>query len=77
MLTSSPSTSRSCRGSRSRVPSRIARLLFFSARLFLEAVARERPTLLVFEDLHFADPSLMDLVEFLASRVEDVPLLLV
>ena len=51
--------------------------LFFSARLFLEAVARERPTLLVFEDLHFADPSLMDLVEFLASRVQDVPLLLV
>ena len=50
--------------------------LFFSARLFLEAVARERPTMLVFEDLHFADPSLMDLVEFLASRVQDVPLLL-
>ena len=51
--------------------------LFFSARLFLEAVARERPTLLVFEDLHFADPSLLDLIEFLASRVQDVPLLLV
>ena len=52
--------------------------LFFSARLFLEAVARERPTLLVFEDLHFANPSLvMDLVEFLTSRVQDVPLLLV
>ena len=32
--------------------------LFFSARLFLEAVARERPTLLAFEDLHFADQSL-------------------
>ena len=51
--------------------------LFFSARVFLEAVARERPTMLVFEDLHFADASLMDLIEFLASRVQDVPLLLV
>ncbi len=51
--------------------------LYFSARLFVEAVAREQPTMLVFEDIHFADPSLLDLVEFLASRVQDVPLLLV
>jgi predicted ATPase len=51
--------------------------LYFAARLFVEAVARERPTMLVFEDIHFADPSLLDLVEFLASRVQDVPLLLV
>ena len=51
--------------------------LYFSARLFVEAVARERPTMLVFEDIHFADPSLLDLVEFLASRVQDVPLLMV
>jgi class 3 adenylate cyclase len=51
--------------------------LYFSARLFMEAVARERPTMLLFEDIHFADPSLLDLVEFLASRVQDVPLLLI
>jgi class 3 adenylate cyclase len=51
--------------------------LFFYARLFIEAVARERPTALVFEDIHFADQSLLDLLEFLASRVQDVPLLLV
>jgi len=51
--------------------------LYFSARLFVEAVARKQPTLLAFEDIHFADPSLLDLVEFLASRVQDVPLLLV
>jgi class 3 adenylate cyclase len=51
--------------------------LYFSARLFVEAVARERPTMLAFEDIHFADPSLLDLIEFLASRVQDVPLLLV
>jgi len=51
--------------------------LFFDARLFVEGVARERPTLLVFEDLHFADASMLDLLEYLASRVQDVPLLLV
>ena len=51
--------------------------LFFGARLFVEAIARDRPTLLVFEDLHFADASLLDLLEYLASRVQDVPLLLV
>jgi predicted ATPase len=51
--------------------------LYFSARLFVEAVARRQPTMMVFEDIHFSDPSLLDLVEYLASRVQDVPLLLV
>jgi class 3 adenylate cyclase len=51
--------------------------LFFGARVFVEAVARERPTLLAFEDIHFADDSLLDLVEFLAAHVQDVPLLLI
>jgi predicted ATPase len=30
----------------------------------------------VFEDIHWADPSLLDLIEFLAARARDVPLLL-
>ncbi|MDE3189902.1 MAG: AAA family ATPase [Acidobacteriota bacterium] len=51
--------------------------LFFSIRLFIEAVARDRPTLLVFEDLHWADASLLDLVELLAARLRDLPILLV
>jgi class 3 adenylate cyclase len=50
--------------------------LFFSARCFIEAVARERPTLLVFEDIHWADPSLLDLIEQLAARLQDLPVLL-
>ncbi|HEY4411387.1 MAG TPA: hypothetical protein VGN06_00190, partial [Gaiellaceae bacterium] len=50
--------------------------LFFSIRVFIEAVARDRPTLLVFEDLHWADASLLDLVELLASRLRDLPILL-
>ena len=50
--------------------------LFFSVRCFIEAVARERPVMLVFEDLHWADVSLMDLVELLAARLRDLPILL-
>jgi predicted ATPase len=50
--------------------------LFFSIRVFIEAVARDHPTLLVFEDLHWADASLLDLVELLAARLRDLPILL-
>jgi class 3 adenylate cyclase len=50
--------------------------LFFSARRVVEALANERPTVLVFEDIHWADAGMLDLLEVLASRVRDVPLLL-
>jgi class 3 adenylate cyclase len=50
--------------------------LFFSIRVFIEAVARDRPTLLVFEDLHWADTGLLDLVELLAARLRDLPIML-
>jgi class 3 adenylate cyclase len=50
--------------------------LFFSIRVFIEAVARDRPTLLVFEDLHWADAGLLDLVELLAARLRDLPIFL-
>jgi class 3 adenylate cyclase len=50
--------------------------LFFSVRGFVEAVASERPIVLVFEDLHWADPSLLDLVDMLGGRLRDVPILL-
>jgi predicted ATPase len=50
--------------------------LFFSVRCFIEAVAREQPTMLVLEDIHWADRSLLDLVELLASRLRDLPVLL-
>jgi class 3 adenylate cyclase len=49
--------------------------LFFAARQFVESVARGRPTLLVVEDVHWADSSLLDLVEVLSARTQDVPLL--
>ena len=51
--------------------------LFFSARVLLESLAAQCPTMLLFEDIHWADGSLLDLIETLAARVRDVPLLLV
>ncbi len=50
--------------------------LFYSARRYVEGLASEQPTMLVFEDIHVAASSLLDLLEMLASRVRDVPLLL-
>jgi class 3 adenylate cyclase len=49
--------------------------LFFSARRFVEGLAGQLPTVLLFQDLHWADPSLLDLIEHLASRVREAPLL--
>ena len=51
--------------------------LFFSARVFVEALALDGPTMLLYEDIHWADASLLDLLHVLASRVRDVPVLLV
>jgi class 3 adenylate cyclase len=48
----------------------------FSAwRRFLEAVADERPLVLVFDDLHWADDALLEFVDGLVERVRGVPLL--
>ncbi len=49
--------------------------LFFSARVLVESLGASGPTLLLFEDIHWADASLLDLLETLALRVRDVPVL--
>jgi class 3 adenylate cyclase len=50
--------------------------LFQSVRVFVEAGARDEATAFVFEDLHWADPALLDLIELLATRLHDLPVLL-
>ena len=40
-------------------------------------MAERRPLVLVFEDLHWADESLLDFVDELVEWVTDVPLLVV
>jgi class 3 adenylate cyclase len=51
--------------------------LFQSVRGFLQAVAREQPTILVFEDVHWADTNLLDFIETFALYVRGLPMLLV
>jgi class 3 adenylate cyclase len=50
---------------------------FAAWRRFLEALAEQRPLVLVFEDLHWADESLLDFVDELVDWVTDIPLLVV
>jgi class 3 adenylate cyclase len=52
-------------------------ILFSSTRLFLEAAAREQPTVLVFEDIHWSGGTLLDLIDALAVGSHGLPLLLV
>ena len=50
----------------------------FSAwRRFLEGLAEQRPLVVVFEDLHWADEALLDFVDELVEWLTDVPLLVV
>ena len=51
--------------------------VFWAARRLFEAMARRRPLVLVWDDLHWAEPTLLDLVDHLAGLVRDVPVLLV
>jgi class 3 adenylate cyclase/tetratricopeptide (TPR) repeat protein len=50
---------------------------FAAWRRFVEGLAEERPTVLVFEDLHWADDGLLDFVDSLVDWATDVPLLVV
>ena len=72
------SASGSCRCSGSRLhPPREREELFTAWRRFLEGIADERPAVLVFEDLHWADEALLAFLEHLADRAEGVPLLVI
>ena len=44
-------------------------------RRLLEALAERRPTVLIFEDLHWADDGLLDFLDYLIDWTRDVPLL--
>jgi class 3 adenylate cyclase len=50
--------------------------LFSSAARLVEVLAAEQATIFYFEDTHWAEPSLLDLVEFLARNVQQTRTLL-
>ena len=49
---------------------------FTAWRRYLESLAASRETVLVFEDLHWADEALLAFLEYLAEWADDVPLLI-
>jgi DNA-binding SARP family transcriptional activator len=51
--------------------------LFWAVRRFLEALALRRPLVVVFEDVHWAEPTLLDLVQYLDAWTAEAPLLVV
>jgi class 3 adenylate cyclase/tetratricopeptide (TPR) repeat protein len=50
---------------------------FAAWRYFVETLAEQRPLVLVFEDLHWADDGLLDFVDYLVDWAGPVPLLVV
>src|ERR687887_897538 len=51
--------------------------LFWGARKLVRALAREQPLVVVFDDVHWAEPTFLDLVEHLTDSIHDAPVLLV
>jgi class 3 adenylate cyclase/tetratricopeptide (TPR) repeat protein len=48
---------------------------FWAARRLLEVVARAAPLVAVIEDIHWAEPTFLDLLAYVAESSEDTPLL--
>jgi tetratricopeptide (TPR) repeat protein len=48
---------------------------FWAIRKLLETLARERPLIVVFEDIHWGEETFLDLIEYLAGFTTAVPLL--
>lgn len=57
-------------------PSSSREEIFWAVARLFEALARRRPLVLVFEDIHWAEPSFLDLIEYLAERGREAPILL-
>jgi predicted ATPase len=76
-------------GERELITARLAQLLgvtgasaapeetHWAVRKLFEALAATSPAIIVFEDLHWAEPSLLDLIEHVAYWSRDAPILLV
>ena len=49
---------------------------FWAVRKLFEALARRRPLVVVFDDLQWAEPTFLELVDYLADQSRDAPILL-
>ena len=51
--------------------------LFWAVRKTFEALARRRPLVLVLDDIHWGEPTFLDLVEHISEWTRDAPILLI
>ena len=51
--------------------------IFWAVRRAFEALARRRPLIICFEDLHWAEPTMLDLVEYVVGWSRDAPILVI
>src|SRR5262249_58636242 len=58
-------------------PQRKKEKIFAALSRQLEALARQKPVLMVFEDLHWIDPSSRELLDRIIERIARLPVLLV
>ena len=49
---------------------------FWAIRKFFERLARDQPLVVVFEDIHWAEPTFLDLLDHIADWTHDAPVLL-
>ena len=57
-------------------PIELQHVLFFGARRFVEQLGRAQPTLLVFEDAHWADAAQVELITYLVTHVREASVVL-
>jgi len=50
--------------------------MFWAVRRCLEELARQQPLVILIEDIHWAEPKLLDLLEYLAGWTNDAPIVL-
>src|SRR6202035_4644203 len=58
-------------------PAQARRHLFNCFFDFVARIASERPTLMILEDLHWADDSTLSLLDHLTQRLADLPLMVI
>ena len=58
-------------------PAAAAEETFWAVRKLLESLAQRGPLVVVFDDIHWGEPTFLDLVEYVADRSGDAPMLLV
>jgi class 3 adenylate cyclase/tetratricopeptide (TPR) repeat protein len=50
---------------------------FWAIRTFLESLARRRPLVVMLDDVHWAEPTLLDLIDHVADWSKDVPIMVI